>query len=185
MLLLTGDTYSKVIHPLDKSVRTLFGDAGTATMVSAGEAPDALLGPFIYGTDGNGASRLIVPVGGFRSPRGADTQQVVADSSGNSRSHEKSCLGMDGPDVLTFSLREVPRLLNALLQKSALEESDIDYFSCFRLARQSPDAGHAGRKKLRIPESKFVIDLEDTGNTVLREHSSRCVGATEEPGIIP
>ena len=32
VLFLTADTYSRLIHPLDKSTRTIFGDAGTATL---------------------------------------------------------------------------------------------------------------------------------------------------------
>jgi 3-oxoacyl-[acyl-carrier-protein] synthase III len=35
LLFLTADTYSKIIHPLDKSVRTLFGDGATATLIEA------------------------------------------------------------------------------------------------------------------------------------------------------
>ena len=35
VLLLTADTYSKYIHPMDKSVRTLFGDAAAATAIVA------------------------------------------------------------------------------------------------------------------------------------------------------
>jgi len=39
VLLLTSDTYSKYIHPLDKSVRTLFGDAAAATAIVAEDKP--------------------------------------------------------------------------------------------------------------------------------------------------
>ncbi len=38
VLLLTAETYSKFIHPRDRSVRTIFGDAAAATLVSAVEA---------------------------------------------------------------------------------------------------------------------------------------------------
>src|SRR5690349_21177352 len=57
VLLLTSDTYSKLINDADKSVRTLFGDAGTATLVTAGDH-ETLIGPFVYGTDGAGAENL-------------------------------------------------------------------------------------------------------------------------------
>src|SRR5580692_693074 len=45
VLLITSDTYSKHIHPGDKSVRTLFGDAAAATLVSAFESTEIAIGP--------------------------------------------------------------------------------------------------------------------------------------------
>src|SRR5437867_3817456 len=36
-LLVMAETYSKYIHPLDRSVRTLFGDAASATLITAEE----------------------------------------------------------------------------------------------------------------------------------------------------
>src|SRR6266849_1800879 len=38
VLLITAETYSKFIHPSDKSVRTIFGDASAATLVKAVDA---------------------------------------------------------------------------------------------------------------------------------------------------
>jgi 3-oxoacyl-[acyl-carrier-protein] synthase-3 len=61
VLLLTGDTYSKFIHPGDRSVCTLFGDGAAATVV--GECPEGSgIGCTLFGTDGRGATQLIVPV---------------------------------------------------------------------------------------------------------------------------
>ena len=66
VLFLTADTYSKFINPKDQSVRTLFGDAGTATLIRAGVGPGKLAGPFVYGTDGRGKNNLIVPTRGLK-----------------------------------------------------------------------------------------------------------------------
>ena len=68
VLLLTAETYSKFIHPRDRSVRTIFGDAAAATLLSAVDTEQPLLGPFLYGTDGKGSPNLIVPSGGMRRP---------------------------------------------------------------------------------------------------------------------
>src|SRR5882724_8148699 len=77
VLLITAETYSKFIHPGDKSVRTLFGDAAAATLVKAVESEHPLIGPFIYGTDGRGAQNLIVPTGGLRNRRTELTAEAV------------------------------------------------------------------------------------------------------------
>jgi len=45
VLLLTADTYSRFLNARDRSVRTIFSDAATATLVE-GEEPR--LGPFVY-----------------------------------------------------------------------------------------------------------------------------------------
>ena len=65
ILLLTGETYSKFIHPKDKGNRTLFGDAGSATLISS--EGFAEIGNFSLGTDGKGAENLIVKTGGMRN----------------------------------------------------------------------------------------------------------------------
>jgi len=54
VLLLTAETYSKFLSPRDRSVRTIFGDAAAATLLTAEDSPNALIGPFAYGTDGSG-----------------------------------------------------------------------------------------------------------------------------------
>ena len=58
ILLVTSETYSKYIHPMDKSNLAIFGDAATATLISFCE--DDNFGDFLYGTDGSGFDKLIV-----------------------------------------------------------------------------------------------------------------------------
>jgi 3-oxoacyl-[acyl-carrier-protein] synthase-3 len=161
VLILTADTYSKYIHPLDKSVRTLFGDGAAATAVIAHEAPSASIGPFVFGTDGSGAADLIVKSGGARTPRSAETAVESGDASGNVRSDDN--LFMDGAEVMSFSLREVPRAAAKLLDKAQLEKDEIDYFVLHQANRFMLEAL---RKKLAVCEAQFPIHIENCGNTV-------------------
>jgi 3-oxoacyl-[acyl-carrier-protein] synthase-3 len=64
VLLLTAETYSKYIHPTDRSLRTIFGDGAAATLVEAAAEPT--LEAFQFGTDGTGADTLLVTKGGAR-----------------------------------------------------------------------------------------------------------------------
>ncbi len=103
VLILTADTYTKYINPRDKSVRTLFGDAGAAIIVDA--CPDQSLsqiGQFVFGTDGAGARNLIVPAGGAREPISDSSAVETTDHSGNIRSARN--LYMNGPEILAFTL---------------------------------------------------------------------------------
>ena len=93
VLLLVGDTSTRMISPQDKSVALLFGDAGTATALEPSDSETPML--FELGADGSGANSLIIPAGGFRHRlRG----NGLADGAGGEvRSDED--LFMDGPAI--------------------------------------------------------------------------------------
>jgi 3-oxoacyl-[acyl-carrier-protein] synthase-3 len=159
VLLLTADTYSKFIHPGDRSVRTIFGDAAAATLVTAG-AEDGLSGPFVYGTDGSGAENLLVPAGGMRRPRVVNAT-VYTDKGGNQRTENH--LFMNGPEIFNFTLRVVPATFERLLAQSGRKLEDIDLF-VFHQANQYM-LEHI-RLRLCIPAEKFVVSMQQCGNTV-------------------
>lgn len=161
VLLLTADTYSKYIHPLDKSVRTLFGDAAAATAIVASDAGEESIGPFVFGTDGSGAKNLIVEAGMYRLPKSSDTSIERTDESGNVRSLEN--LYMNGAEVMAFSLKEVPKAADALLQKAGKSKEDIDFFV---LHQANKFMLEALRKKMKLTPEKLPILMEDCGNTV-------------------
>jgi 3-oxoacyl-[acyl-carrier-protein] synthase-3 len=158
VLLLTGDTYSRLIHPLDKSTRTIFGDAGTATLLQAGAR--ARLHSFVLGSDGSGGEQLIVQRHGARYPT-ADEAKPDFDDSGNLR--DPNCLYMNGPEIFNFTLQAVPKLVKSVLERASLSLTDID-FVLFHQANAFM-LEHL-RRKLGIPHEKFVVDMEDCGNTV-------------------
>ncbi|MEI6077487.1 MAG: ketoacyl-ACP synthase III [Verrucomicrobiota bacterium] len=160
VLLITAETYSKHIHPADKSVRTLFGDAAAATLVSAMESPEEEIGPFIYGTDGSGALNLIVPTGGMRKARVADAP-VRTDESNNQRTEND--LFMNGAEIFNFTLRIIPPLVQQLLENSKISHDQIDLW-VFHQANQFM-LEHI-RKKIGVSREKFVLSFAGCGNTV-------------------
>jgi 3-oxoacyl-[acyl-carrier-protein] synthase-3 len=160
VLLITAETYSKHIHPGDKSVRTLFGDAAAATLITACDSERDLIGPFVYGTDGSGATNLIVPTGGMRKAQ-VPNAQIGTDDSGNRRTENN--LYMNGAEIFTFTLRTIPPLVTRLLHKATLEQKDVDMW-VFHQANQFM-LDHL-RKKMNIPPDRFVLALSQCGNTV-------------------
>lgn len=161
VLLITADTYSKFIHPLDKSVRTIFGDAAAATLIEAVDSDAPQIGPFIFGTDGRGAKDLIVATGGMRRPRTAETAVAVEAESGNWRSPDN--LFMDGPKIFEFTLRAVPECVAQLLEKAGKRIDEIDRFVFHQANAFMLD--HL-RKKLGIPQERFSVAVGGCGNTV-------------------
>jgi 3-oxoacyl-[acyl-carrier-protein] synthase-3 len=160
VLLITAETYSKHIHPGDKSVRTLFGDGAAATLISAYESTEDAIGPFVYGTDGSGALNLIVPTGGMRKARVIDAP-IRNDESNNQRTEND--LFMNGAEIFNFTLRIIPPLVKQLLEVSGLSHEQIDVW-VFHQANQYM-LEHI-RKKLGISEKQFVLSFADCGNTV-------------------
>jgi 3-oxoacyl-[acyl-carrier-protein] synthase III len=160
VLLVMAETYSKFIHPKDKSVRTIFGDAASASLVTLDEnAEKEAIGSFVFGTDGRGANNLIVKTGGMRYPDKINESET--DEFGNM--HDQNSLYMAGSEIFIFTLGIVPKTLKDVLAKANLEQDDIDLF-VFHQANQY--MLNALCKKLKVPEEKFFIHMENCGNTV-------------------
>ena len=160
VLLITAETYSKYIHPRDRSVRVIFGDAGAATLVSS-EAPGAAIDSFELGTDGSGGMNLVVPAGGARVPRSAATCALQVDENGSERTQEN--LYMDGGALFTFTLKRVPDILKGVLRRSGLSVEQVDWF-IFHQANAYMN--EALRTKLKLAKERVPMCLEDFGNTV-------------------
>jgi len=149
VLLLTGETYSKYLHPTDRTVRPIFGDAGAAALVRASPEASPAIGPFVFGTDGGGCDNLIVPAGGMRGP-------------GRSRPNPDH-LYMNGPEIFAFTLRTVPHAVAALVERSGVGLDEVDQFVFHQANRFMLE--HL-REKLKIPAEKFVYAMSHVGNTV-------------------
>jgi 3-oxoacyl-[acyl-carrier-protein] synthase-3 len=129
-------------------------------LVSGVESDECLLGPFVYGTDGRGAENLIVPTGGLRKPT-VQGAEVIEDSDGNKRTINN--LRMNGPEIFNFTLRVVPEMVGDLFRVAGKKMEEIDLF-VFHQANQYM-LEHL-RKKLGIPQDKFLVCMRDCGNTV-------------------
>jgi 3-oxoacyl-[acyl-carrier-protein] synthase-3 len=159
-LVLTADTYSKFMAADDNNVRTIFGDGGAATLVAAGdEAKLGMLGPWTYGTDGRGANNLIVRDG----LRGEREKAAASYRTAGGADRFGQPLRMNGPEVFAFTLKAVPVLMKQLLDQASLAIGDVDLFVFHQANSTMLDAL---RKRLAIPAEKFVVDLENQGNTV-------------------
>ena len=161
VLLITADTYTKWINPKDRSTRTLFGDGAAATLVTTVDSDSDPIGPFVFGTDGKGVKDIVVPAGGFRRPITPETKIEKKDETGSYRSPEN--LYMNGGEVLAFTLRTVPAVVDELLQKSRLTMDDVDLVIPHQANKFMLDRLRA---KLKVPAEKYWIDMKESGNTV-------------------
>lgn len=164
VLVLTGDTYSRLIHPADRAVRTLFGDGAAAVVVepAADAAPGGLkLVDAALSTQGRHFQKFWIPAGGARRPAVGEDAMETVDASGNRRT--PAHIHMDGLGVLGAVNSEVPRLIRRLLERRGLTLDDINLIvphQGSRLALQSLT------KVLRLDPARMVDNLAHLGNTV-------------------
>lgn len=150
-LLLAGDATSYYCDPADRATALLFGDAGSATAIESKQG--ATPWRFILGTDGKGASNLIVH-------RSATRQVDPEDARVMGRNLHR--LFMDGGEIFNFTLSAVPRLAAALLEHSSATAGEFDAF-LFHQANTFMIKHLA--KKLKLDSERVPMNLEHFGNT--------------------
>ena len=104
------------------------------------------MGPFRFGVDGSGYKDLIVENSGSKKVDSKETE-----------------LYMNGPKILLFTLSHIPDLINKFLKKNKMSIDDIDLFFFHQASKTVLDALRA---KMKIPENKFIYDLDKIGNTI-------------------
>ena len=157
VLLVTGDTYSKIINPSDRATRILFGDAASATWI--GTSNTAHFKPLInkidnfdLGTDSAGWNKFVVQTGGYRNPI---DQNKVNEDDGK--------IFMNGMQILNFvNFKIVPHLKEFLI-KNDIKTADITQYL---LHQGSLLAIESIKKKLHLNNNQIFSNITNIGNTV-------------------
>lgn len=158
VLLVTAETYSKYIHPKDRSNRAIFGDAAAATIISKSEEEHFM--QFMYGTDGSGFNKLIVKNGGSKFPLEENPEEIPY---GTNNSYTENHLYMDGPEIFNFTAETIPNFTIDLIHKNGLEKEEVGQYI---LHQANAYMLNFMRKKMGVEKEKFYINLEESGNTV-------------------
>lgn len=163
VLLITAETYSKFIHPKDKSSKTIFGDAAAATLITNGaldsNGPRGKICSFVNRTDGSGYHHLILRNGGMRHP---DRNALDEYDESGAFIKNDDYLFMDGKEIFNFTAFQVPALVNEVIMKNAVEKEAIDHF-IFHQANSF--MLQTIRKRCGIPAEAFYVNMS-CANTV-------------------
>jgi 3-oxoacyl-[acyl-carrier-protein] synthase-3 len=160
VLLLTSSCLTRTFNEKDRSSRFLFGDGACATLIGS-RADDWGINQFVFGTDGSGGGRIIVKDGGARNPIQDNSFEDELDEYGNTTSRGQ--FYMNGTAVFVFGMRTVPKMIAELIEKTGIAFDDIDVF-VFHQANEF--MMETIRKKVGIPEEKFIVSMSHCGNTV-------------------
>ena len=156
VLLLDGETFSKIVNRRDKVDWPLYGDAGTATLIEKGDYGDST---FMFYTDGRGEHVLKVHAG-MRNPITPESCIEREQEEGNIRSDLE--VFMDGMDVFNFAISKVPKSIKALLKETDKTIDDVDYLVFHQANRFMMDFFV---KKLKVDPARVPFCISKYGNT--------------------
>lgn len=155
-LLLCGDTCYKTGSSEDQSTWMMFGDAGSATLLSRSDNANPM--DIELMTDGSGFKDIITASGAYRNIHGNHERTQWSD--GNIRSDYEGYI--NGANVFSFSIREAPKIIKRFLDEHQNTSDDYDALilhqaNLFMLKQIA--------KKAKFPMDKVPLSLGEYGNT--------------------
>lgn len=157
VLLLDGETFSKIVNKRDKVDWPLYGDGATATLVEKGDFEQST---FILNTDGSGADAVMIPGGGMRNPVTPQSVDEVICEEGNVRNELE--VYMDGMAVFNFAMSVVPKSVKEIAKVTETTLEDIDWL-VFHQANKFMTDFFA--KRLKFDMTKVPYCIQKYGNT--------------------
>ncbi|OFV93316.1 MAG: hypothetical protein A3G20_01590 [Acidobacteria bacterium RIFCSPLOWO2_12_FULL_59_11] len=158
VLLLAGDTQTKLCYDQDKNVVFILGDGGTATLVEADPGAGEIVIELM--TDGSRFQNLYVPAGGFRRPSTEATREVRQQPDGAMRSDDH--LYMNGMEIFKFSVTDVVKSIAGFMDQQQLSPETIDLLF---LHQANWFMNDKIAKKLKFPSDKVPYTIAFYGNT--------------------
>lgn len=111
VMIMVGETLTKMISMQDKGTGKLLGDVGTVAVLGKGEQYGET--SFSMNTDGANLNSVIRPVGGACIPSNPETMRLVEPEDGSMRSLEQ--INMVGDNVFSFAILVYPRISRSCL----------------------------------------------------------------------
>lgn len=157
VLLLDGETFSKICNKKDKVDWPLYGDAATATLVEKGDFEDST---FILKSDGSGYDAVYIPDGGMRNPVTEKSLLETVREEGNLRNDLQ--IYMDGMEVFNFAMSVVPKSIKEIVRETETTLNDIDWLVFHQANRFMTDFF---AKRLKFDIDKVPYCIKKYGNT--------------------
>ena len=147
VLLLAGDTNSKVVDRDRYASLMVFGDAGSATLICKGEGRMG----FHIATDGYSYQTVLNDRMGFRK------------HPENTNPDYKPDPAMSGDDVFSFIISVGPKTIKSVLELMGWDKDEVDFYGLHQATKVTVDFM---RKKLKLahPE-RAPFDIQNYGNT--------------------
>lgn len=154
-LVLIGETASKLVNPMDKSIVMMYGDAGAAVLLKkAGRQEISTL----LKSDGDRYKAIVLPAGGFRDMN--PPHDIFMCSDGNERTLYD--IFMDGTSVFSFSITDIPKTIKEYL---AITGTTMDDYDVVALHQANQFILKQIIRRIKADKDKVPVSLDRYGNT--------------------
>lgn len=150
-LVIGADQLSRFVDWDDRRSCVLFGDGAGAVAIEAADE-DGLLG-FLLRSDGSRGGVLNLPA--------LDSNEVLAADARHRQGGYRP-IEMNGQEVYKFAIREVPAVLQCLLERCAVGAESLDWLLLHQANQRILDAV---ADRFAIPRPKVLSNLAHYGNT--------------------
>ena len=151
-LVIGADQLSSYVDWNDRGSCILFGDGAGAIAIEGRDDIDNFFG-FTMKTDGTRGNFLNLPIDN-------KFEKIINDTKFRNGNFSK--IKMNGQEVYKFAVREVPSLIEELLQITNFKADDIDWLVLHQANQRILDA--VG-ERLNISKNKVLSNLSNYGNT--------------------
>ena len=154
-LLLMGETATKLVDPLDKSIVMMYGDAGAAILLERKEGAETTS---LLRSDGSRYKAIVLPAGGFRDMNPGHERFMCSDGI------ERSLydIFMDGTSVFSFSISDVPQAITDYLK---ITETTVADYNAFLFHQANQFIIKQLIRKMKLPKDQVPLSLDRYGNT--------------------
>ena len=149
-LIIGAETLSRFINWKDRSTCILFGDGAGAFVLQASDQPGGVLSAVMH-SDGSGGDLLTLQGGGAHFPA---SESTVHDG--------KHYIQMDGNEVFRFATRVMASATQEALDAANLKVDDIRWIVPHQANIRIIQAAARG---LKLPMDRFIVNLQNYGNT--------------------
>ncbi|MCL2759641.1 MAG: ketoacyl-ACP synthase III [Treponema sp.] len=155
-LVIGAEVLSKLMNWDDRGTCVLFGDGAGAVVLEKTNAENkGILKTLLY-ADGSGNESLLMRRGGTRNPF---KKGEVIDTG--------ICVEMNGQEVYNFAVGAISTTITALMESpvEGLGNITVENISWIVPHQANARIVQAARRRLRIPEEKFYMNIEEYANT--------------------
>jgi 3-oxoacyl-[acyl-carrier-protein] synthase-3 len=155
-LVIGAEILSRVVDWNDRSTCVLFGDGAGAVVVEKTDTPCEGTGrrglvQTLLMADGSGCENLIFRRGGLRYP--FKKGEIIETGT---------FFEMNGQEVYNFAVKALADTTSALMQAEGITVDDVAWIIPHQANARIVQAA---RRRLKIPEEKFYLNIEEYANT--------------------
>jgi len=151
VLVIGAETLSYITDFTDRSSCILFGDGAGAAVVARSDDPAVGFGPFVLGSDGNGAEMMIVPAGGSLRPA---SHQTVDE-----RLHY---MKIRGREVYKFAVTKMVEMVAWAMEEGGITRDDLKLIIPHQVNVRILEAA---ARRLELTMEKIYMNIDRYGNT--------------------